>query len=247
MRAEGIERLVDALELGRRSRTWARHSSVTSPRRPVETMSTALMLRSVFRASASALLHRVVRARLRAPDQLDDLHNGHPLSPFPRMLPRRETSVLDLSPDELLSTTRCAAPAARSRAAHRARGARGVPPPCAAGAYGGVRGGLALRRRHRRREAHSRSPSCGAPATVSTSASTTRPRCRRWSHPTASAWSSPSSTSTSTCTRCRCVVQRGTVHRHLVQVLVEVDDGLDQALAVGWDGSGSALGSSTPR
>ena len=59
------------------TRTWARYSSRFSPRIPVETMSTARMLRSELCACCQRLLRGVVGRRLRAADQLDDLHYGH--------------------------------------------------------------------------------------------------------------------------------------------------------------------------
>ena len=46
--------LAETRSIRNATRTWARHSSRLSPRRPVETRSTALMLRSELRASVSA-------------------------------------------------------------------------------------------------------------------------------------------------------------------------------------------------
>ena len=63
------------------TRTWARHSSRLSPRRPVETRSTALMFRSGLLRLVQRLLDRVVGALARRADQLDDLDCRHDSPP----------------------------------------------------------------------------------------------------------------------------------------------------------------------
>src|SRR5947209_7446138 len=133
-------------------RTCARHWSSESPRRPVETTSTALMLRSVFRASASACWTASSELVPELPTSSMIFTTAISL-PFPRML-RCAWSVDDPRPltrraplDDALR-----AAASRSRAARGARSARGVSPARPAGADRGLQGGLALRRRHRPRE-----------------------------------------------------------------------------------------------